>query len=152
MAISGKVIWKDGVSFEAEIRKHKILIDSPNGQTDKGPSPKELALIGIAGCSGMDVASILTKKRLDLKKCDVSISTDLTEGYPSIFKNITLKYEVAGGCNLSSDDVLKAVSLSMTKYCGVSAMFAPICDISYDIYLNDKFIGKGVPNFKQEEA
>lgn len=145
--------WIAGNQFESSIRQHKVITDTKkeSGGTDLGPTPKELLLASIAGCAGIDVASILTKMRVDLQSCDVHSQAETTTGYPSIFKDVKLKFEVRGS-DIKPEQVMKAVQLSMTKYCGVSAMIAEASPMFYDVILNGTKIGEGQAEFQKVEA
>ncbi|MDG0816387.1 OsmC family protein [Bdellovibrio svalbardensis] len=140
--------WAGGMAFEAHFGDHKFTMDSKSdfGGKDLGPSPKEVLLSSICACSGMDVASILQKMRVDLQSCDINAQTETTEGYPSIFKQVRVQYHVASS-NAKEEQVMKAVVLSMTKYCGVTAMVAPTSPVVYEVFLNAEKIGEGIADF-----
>jgi putative redox protein len=139
-----------GLGFKATIRGHEFVMDTKkeSGGQDEGPSPKEVLLASICACSGIDVASILQKMRVNLVSCDISAESDTTEGYPSVFDEIKLKFRIVGP-DIKHDQATKAVALSMTKYCGVSAMVAGVSPITYEIFLNEKSIGTGRADFSQ---
>lgn len=131
--------WNDKLHFDLEIRDHKLKVDGPveAGGQNNGPTPKELALTGIAGCSAMDVISILTKMRQPVSDFKVHITSDMTTEHPKIFKDIWVVFEIFGE-GVDEDRVHRAVELSMTQYCGVSAMIAKSVDINYKVFINDK--------------
>jgi putative redox protein len=137
-----KTKWLGGMGFQSSIRGHELVMDtkSESGGQDQGPSPKELLLAAICGCSGMDVVSILQKMRLQIDLCDVSAKTETTAGYPSIFAEVLMRYDIKGP-DIRADQAMRAVDLSMTKYCGVSAMVASVSPIRYEVYLNSEKIG-----------
>lgn len=141
--------WQGDLGFESHIRGHKVMMDSKAdfGGKDQGPTPKELLLASICGCSGMDVASILKKMRVNLVSCDVNAQADTTAGYPSIFQEVKMQYNIEG-TDIKVDQALKAVTLSMTKYCGVSAMVAEAAPISYEVFLNGEKVGEGKAQFE----
>jgi len=116
--------WLGNMAFETEINGHKIIIDAEEnvGGADRGPRPKNLMLAALAGCTGMDVVSILRKMRVDVRKCVVSVEGELTEDYPKYFHKIHTVYEFTG-TDLPPDKLQKAVSLSEDRYCGVSAVY-----------------------------
>lgn len=143
--------WVGGIGFESQIRDHKVAMDSrSDGGKDQGPSPKELLLASICGCTGMDVISILQKMRVGLQSCNVDADTDTTAGYPSIFDRVKLKFLVKG--EMKNEQLMKAVTLSMTKYCGVSAMVVKASPIDYEVFLNDVKIGEGQADFESAKA
>lgn len=141
--------WTGDMGFESQIRDHKVPMDAKSdfGGKDQGPSPKELVLAGICGCTGMDVVSILKKMRVNLQSCDVNAETDTTEGHPSIFTTVELQFRLQGP-DVKPEQAMKAVNLSMTKYCGVSAMIVKASPIRYQVYLNDLQIGEGQSQFE----
>lgn len=145
--------WIGAMGFESQIRDHKFIMDSKAdfGGKDQGPTPKEILLASICGCTGMDVVSILQKMRAKLETCDVNAETDTTAGHPSIFSRVKLVFDVKG-TDIKPDQVLKAVTLSMTKYCGVSAMIVKASPIEYEVRLNEAKIGEGQANFESVEA
>ena len=145
-----QIKWIGGLGFEAQIRDHKFVMDSPASgvEANRGPSPKELLLASICGCSGMDVASILQKMRIDFTRCEVHSVTHTTEGYPSIFDHVRLKFYIDAP-SIKNEQALRATELSMTKYCGVSAMVVEASPISYEVILNGQTIGGGEARFSE---
>ncbi|MBI5879218.1 MAG: OsmC family protein [Chloroflexi bacterium] len=117
------MVWKDGMAFEGTTTTgHKIIIDASRegGGEDRGPKPIELLLTGLAGCTAMDVLSVLRKKREPLKGLEVYVEGERAGDHPMVYKHITIVYRVYGDVNDAS--VARAVELSNTKYCGVHAM------------------------------
>ncbi|HOT01378.1 MAG TPA: OsmC family protein, partial [Acidobacteriota bacterium] len=100
------------------------------------PRPKGLLLTGLAGCTGMDVVSLLTKMRVSFTRFSVEVSGDLTTDHPKIFSRIHIRYILAGP-NIARDKVEKAVNLSQEKYCGVAAMLQKACPITHEIIIQD---------------
>lgn len=140
--------WKGGLAFEAESRGLKFTMDGrvAAGGKDLGPTPKEVLLSAICVCSGMDVTSILQKMRVQLDSCEVNAQSDTTETYPAIFKEIRVQFQIKGS-DIKPEQAMKAVTLSMTKYCGVSAMVNPTSPIHYEVFLNDLKIGEAIADF-----
>lgn len=141
--------WLGGLGFESQIRDNKLVMDAKveAGGKDQGPTPKEILLASICGCSGMDVVSILQKMRLNLISCEVNAHTETTAGYPSIFSEVKLHFHVSGS-DIKEEQVMKAVRLSMTKYCGVSAMIVKASPIVYEVFLNGSKVGEGHADFE----
>jgi len=100
---SSEVILKEGMHFEGELDGFKIQIDSDKdyGGKEKGPKPKGLMLTALAGCTAMDVISILRKMRAEPEGLRISCETELTEEHPKVFKKITVTYFVKGDVPLS---------------------------------------------------
>jgi putative redox protein len=126
--------WLDNMSFESEINGHKIIIDAKEevGGQDKGPRPKPFMLAALGGCTAMDVVSILKKMRVDLKNLNVIVEGELSEEHPRRFTKMHIIYEVEGE-DLAMDKIEKAVSLSEEKYCGVSAVYKQVIEMSSEI-------------------
>ena len=126
--------WLENMSFESEINGHKIIIDAKEevGGQDRGPRPKTLMLAALGGCTSMDVISILKKMRVELKSLNVIVEGELSEEHPKRFQKMHVIYEVEGD-NLPLDKIEKAVSLSEEKYCGVSAVYREVMEITSEI-------------------
>ena len=128
-----KTIWKDKMAFDSQIDNHTVRIDTAGllGD-DSGPSPKKILLSALAGCTGMDVVSLLKKMRVSFTDFEMDIDADLTEEHPKVYSEIRILYRVFG-TQLNKDKVKKAVDLSQEKYCGVSAMLEKNSPITYNI-------------------
>lgn len=118
-------------------RGHIVNIDArPDfGGNDMGPSPMELVLMGVAGCSGIDMISILKKQRQDITsfKADVEgVREEVGDAKP--FKNIYVVFYLEG--NIKEDKALKAAQLSFEKYCSVAKTVEPTATIYYKVVLN----------------
>ncbi len=102
---------------------HEVVMDAAPqvGGTDTGPRPMELLLVGLGGCTGMDVISMLRKMRQDVTAYEVHVSGERATEHPKIFTSIHVEHIVRGH-NLSSESVKRAVELSATRYCSAAAM------------------------------
>ena len=121
-----------GISFEGKTdSNHWITMDGPEnfGGSDAGIRPKELLLLSLAGCTASDVISILQKKRVKLDDFEMNISSEMTEVHPKVYSKIDLEY-VFYGKDIKIKDVERAIELSETKYCGVTAMFEKAMEIN----------------------
>lgn len=129
-----KVNWLENMAFEAEINGHKIILDAaePVGGEDRGPRPKPLMLTALAGCTGMDVVSILKKMRVEVDDFSVSVEGDLTEEHPKQFSKMNVIYRFKGK-DLPLEKLKKAVSLSEERYCGVSALYKKVIEVTSEI-------------------
>lgn len=105
---------------------HWVIMDTKPtaGGHGAGSSPKELLLFALGGCTSSDVISILQKKRIDVKHYEVHLRAIEREEHPRIFTEIHTEY-VFYGDTMKPEDIEKAIELSTTKYCGVSAMLQP---------------------------
>ncbi|MDX9810956.1 MAG: OsmC family protein [Bacteroidales bacterium] len=126
--------WSGGMSFEGNVSGHKITIDAGNdfGGNDLGPRPKPLMMLALAGCTGMDVVSILRKMKVNFNKFNVIVEGQLTEEHPKQFSRMHIIYEF-GGTDLPMEKLRKAVDLSQEKYCGVSAMYRKVMELTSEI-------------------
>lgn len=149
-SITCKTVWKgSGQTFEAQMRDHRVIMDTKD--SNQGPTPKEILLSSICACSGIDVVSILQKMRTDLQSCEIFAETDTTSTYPSIFTEVKIVFDIKGS-DIKPDQAKKAVVLSMTKYCGVSAMVVKASPMKYEVVLNGAVIAQGQANFEEVEA
>src|SRR5215471_11167456 len=113
-----RAIWIDSQRFLGQASSgHGIVVD---GDKKSGNSPMELVLIGLCGCTGYDVASILTKKREPFTSLEVRAQAERAAEPPNVYTEIQLMYRVGG--KVSRKAVEDAVRLSKEKYCSVSAM------------------------------
>jgi putative redox protein len=126
--------WKEGMSFEAEVNGFKILLDAEPGVggLNSGPRPKPLLLVALAGCTGMDVVSILRKMRSEPEYFNVSVEGELTEEHPKYYDKIHIVYELRGK-DIDLEQVEKAVNLSREKYCGVNALLQFGAKVTHEI-------------------
>lgn len=144
--------WKGNMLFECDNHGVKSSIDAMKtaGGNEQAPTPKELILNAMMGCTAMDVVSILKKMREPLTGLNMSIEVEKTTEHPTYFKTATIVYDVKG--DLHADKVKKAVEASMTKYCGVNYMISQLCDIGYKVTLNGEEIMTGKTAFEIEES
>ena len=133
-----KISWKDKMAFSAEVNGHEIMLDAAEkvGGENRGPRPKPLMLVALAGCTGMDVVSILKKMRVEVEDFNVSVEGDLTEEHPKQFSKMHVIYEFKGK-DLPMDKLEKAVSLSEERYCGVSATYRQAMEITSEIKVSE---------------
>ena len=133
--MDAKVIWKNKMSFEgsADSGFSVPLGTTPEvGGDNNGFRPMELIAIGIAGCTAMDVISILKKKHQEVTSFDVLVHGERATEHPKVFTHLTIEY-VIGGNNLSKEAVERAVELSETKYCPAQAMFKKVAPIDLKV-------------------
>jgi putative redox protein len=130
--------WKGEMVFEADLMGHKLVMDAPPeaGGQNKGPRPKPLMIASLAGCTGMDVISILKKMRVEVEDFSIHIEGDLTEEAPKHYKKMHLVYEFTGK-DLPKDKLQKAVDLSREKYCGVSYVYNQVMEMSFEVKIKD---------------
>ena len=126
--------WKDGMTFEADVNGFKLILDAEEGVggRDLGPRPKPLTLVSLAGCTGMDVISILKKMRVEPDYFNVVVEGELTDEHPKYYHKIHTIYEFRGD-NLPMEKLEKAVNLSQDRYCGVTAMLIKVAQMTHEI-------------------
>ncbi len=129
--------WEGGMEFDIELHGHHFTIDADEtvGGRNKGPRPKPLVLSALAGCTGMDVVYFLRKMRMEWDSFKLEVEGNLTDEHPRVFNEIFIRY-IFSGKNLEREKIEKAVKLSQTKYCGVTAMLEKTAKINYEIVLN----------------
>lgn len=138
MSVRVKINWKEEMCFDAEINGHNIILDAHEsfGGKNQGPSPKPLLLVGLGGCTGMDVISILKKMKVFPEDLSIDVEAQMTEEHPKIYDKIHIKY-IFKGKSLPISKIEKAVNLSQEKYCGVTAMLEKCSKITHEILLED---------------
>lgn len=138
MKSSISTTWLNKMSFEVEVSGHKLLIDADenNGGENKGPRPKPLMLAALAGCTAMDVVSILQKMRVEFTDFKVHVDGNLTEEHPKYYDKMHIIYEFTGK-NLPLEKLQKAVNLSEERYCGVGAFYKKVIPVTSEIKINE---------------
>ena len=138
--MNAKAIWKGGMAFTGVNDEGYLLpmdASAKVGGQDLGFRPLQLLAIGLAGCTGMDVISILQKKRQEVTGFNVTAEVERANDHPKVFSKIILTYAVKGK-NLDPQAVERAVELSETKYCGAQAMLGKTAEITHKIVLEEE--------------
>jgi putative redox protein len=133
MQMKATVKLVDGLRFVAEgSTGHSVVMDGDPevGGNDTASRPTELLLMGLGGCSGMDVISILRKKRQDVTGLEIVVKGEKAESHPKKFTDIHVEYVVRGR-GISEDAVNRAIDLSMKRYCSVKATIEGTAKITY---------------------
>ncbi|MBI5001374.1 MAG: OsmC family protein [Euryarchaeota archaeon] len=128
------VKWAGGLSFLGRANtNHWVPMDVAKevGGTAAASSPMELVLIGLGGCTAMDIVSILKKKKVKIEDFWIELDAVKADDYPKVFTQIKLKYVVVGK-DVPKDAVERAVRLSEGKYCSVGAMLRKTAKIEYE--------------------
>ena len=141
MDTSIKLDHVEKMQFETELNGHKITIDAAPevGGENKGPRPKPLMLLSLAGCTAMDVISILRKMRVEPDDFSVEVQADQTNEHPKHYHKMHVIYSFEGE-DLPYDKLKKAVNLSEERYCGVSAVYRKAVEMTSDIRVNGEVI------------
>lgn len=131
--------WTGNMGFEgvSERTGNTVAFDSSPtfGGEDAGISPMEAVLMGLAGCSGMDVVSILNKKRIEFDQLEVSVEGERAEEHPKVFTKVDMVFSFSGS-NLKLKSLEDTVRLSIDKYCSVAGMVKKTADISWRVEIN----------------
>ena len=121
--MQAKVQWNRKLGFVGiSGTNHSVVMDvtKENGGDGAAPSPMEMVLFGLAGCSGIDVALIAKKKRLNVRDFSISCQAERAEEYPQVFTKVDMTFTFEGE-DLSQKALEDAVRLSLEKYCSVAA-------------------------------
>jgi putative redox protein len=139
--MQASVVWKDGMAFEAHLDGFNFFIDADKtvGGQNKGPKPKGLTLVSLAGCTAMDVISILKKMRVSVDSFEVAIDGVIAQEHPRKLLELVIKY-IFKGMDLPLGKIKKAITLSLENYCGISATLRPSVKFSHQIIINDQII------------
>jgi putative redox protein len=131
--MNARVRWTVGMQFDGLAESGtSMTMDArvEHGGTGAGPSPMETVLLALGGCTGMDVVDILGKMRAPLSGLEIAIAADRADEHPRVFTRIALEY-VFFGDGLRPEQVSRAVELSQTRYCSVSAMLRKAAELTY---------------------
>ena len=128
-----KVTLGDGMQFSAIAGSgHTVVMDADtkSGGMEKGSRPIELLLMAFGGCSGMDVISVLRKKKEKGSQFEMNVNGEQAESYPHKYTSIHIEYVVTGK-DISEDAVKRAIDLSLDKYCAVGATLSGTAKITH---------------------
>ena len=128
--------WAGNMQFEADVTGYKVVMDAATevGGEGKGARPKQLMMAALAGCTGMDVISILKKMRVEVENFDIEIEADMTDEHPKHYYKVHIIYKFKGK-NLDEAKLKKAIDLSQDQYCGVSATYRKTMELTYEIVI-----------------
>lgn len=141
--LTGVVTLRSEMAFEATGGSgHTIVLDSAadHGGADAGLRPMELLLLGLGGCTGMDVISLLRKMRQDVVSYQVELRAERDDEHPRIMREITVLHIIQGR-DLDPKLALRAIELSATRYCPASAMLSQAALIHHRCRLVDTVTG-----------
>jgi len=135
---TAKVKWIEKLKFVGiGYTGHSLIMDVPekSGGDGSAVSPGELLLIGLGGCTAVDVVIMLNKMKVPLRDLQVEIEAEPVETYPKIYKWVKIIYKFYGCAD--QDKAKKAVGMSKEKYCSVSAIMSKSADISHEFVFED---------------
>jgi putative redox protein len=137
MSYITRIEHTEDLAFSVELQGHTFMIDADEkyGGKNRGPRPKALLLSGLAGCTGMDVASILGKMQMSYDSLAIEVDAEAGDEHPIVYTRIMIRY-ILTGADVDRSKVEKAVRLSTDKYCGVHAMLSKTAEIETEIVIN----------------
>lgn len=129
-----EVNWKGEMLFESVAPEGNVMIDAAKevGGQGKGLRPKAMMLTSLAGCTAMDVASLLKKMRAEVEDFKIEVSANLTDEHPKTYDKVHVVYKFYGS-DFKKEKIEKAVSLSSEQYCGVMEMFRKFSKVTIEI-------------------
>jgi putative redox protein len=131
MTIKAKLEWKEKMQFVGQAGDSpRVFIDTNDGKT--GPTPMEMVLMGVAGCTAIDVIHIMKRRRAEVTGFRVNVTGERAEDHPKRYTRILIEY-VLEGKGITSKDVERAIKLSTTKYCSATASMNAQVETSYRI-------------------
>ena len=145
------VNWQNNMAFIGKSASGfpvQMDADSSYGGTDSGVRPMEMIALGLAGCTAMDVISILRKKRQDVTQFEVKVDAPRSPEYPKVFTRAVITYIVSGR-NIDETAVLRSIELTAIKYCPAQIMLEQAfpMDLYYEIYEDE---GNGTKRLTHE--
>ena len=129
-----EVSWKGQMLFESKAPEGSVMIDASEdvGGQGKGLRPKAMMLTALAGCTAMDVASLLKKMRAEVDDFKIEAEANLTDEHPKFYDKVHVTYRFYGS-DFKKDKIEKTVNLSVNRYCGVVEMFRQFSEVTTEI-------------------
>ena len=134
-----RVTWLEDMTYVAQSPSgHAVVMDGPPelGGHNLGPRPMEMLLMGMGGCTAIDVVNILRKSRQDLRGCEVQIESDRAKSDPKVFTTLHVHF-ILTGKNLSARHIERAIQLSAEKYCSASIMLGKTAQITHTFEIRE---------------
>jgi putative redox protein len=134
-----RVTWLEDMTYVAQSPSgHAVVMDGPLelGGHNLGPRPMEMLLMGMGGCTAIDVVDILRKSRQDLRGCEVQLKAHRADNDPKVFTTIQVHF-ILTGKNLSAKHIERAIQLSAEKYCSASIMLGKTAQITHTFEIRD---------------
>jgi len=140
--MKARVKWVEGMQFVGEADSgHAVVMDaSPEvGGRNTGIRPMEMLLVGMGGCTAIDVVMILRKGREPVSDCLVELSAERAASEPKVFTRIHVHFKVSGR-GLAPAKVERAIKLSAEKYCSASIMLGQVAEVTHDFEVIDESV------------
>ena len=128
-----RIVWLEDMTYVAQSPSgHALVMDGPPelGGHNLGPRPMEMLLMGMGGCTAVDVVSILRKARQNLRGCEIEIAAERADSDPKVFTQIHVHF-ILTGPDLSAKHIERAIHLSAEKYCSASIMLGQTAKITH---------------------
>ena len=135
MAVKNKIeiTWKGDMKFESKSAEGSVMLDAPlDGRPGEGLRPKAMMLSALAGCTAMDIASLLKKMRAEVEDIQIDAEGRLTDEHPKYYDHVVLTYRFYGK-EFKKDKIEKAINLSIERYCGVMEMFRKFAEVEIEV-------------------
>lgn len=130
--------WEGNNTFESIHDDGVVMIDNPDeGEQSKGMRPKALMLSSLAGCSALDIVSLLKKMRAEVADFKIDVTAELTDEHPKIYKDVVVTYKFYGS-DFKKDKIQKAIKLSVDQYCGVMEMFRKFTEVAIEVEYHEQ--------------
>lgn len=138
------VKFVENMAFTASVEGSSTTIpldaNAEHGGSGNGLRPKPLMLVALAGCTGMDIASLIKKMRVEISGFEIDTEAEKSDDMPVVYTEIRLIYRFTALADDVADKLKKIVDMSQERYCGVAAMMRHFAKLSYSIVLNGKTI------------
>ena len=134
-----RITWLEDMTYVAQSASgHALVLDGPPelGGHNLGPRPMEMLLMGMGGCTAVDVVHILRKARQDLRGCELQLEAERADSDPKVFTDIRVHF-ILTGKNLSTKHVERAIELSAEKYCSASMMLGKTAQSSHTFEIRE---------------
>ena len=134
-----RITWVEDMTYVAQSASgHALVLDGPPelGGRNLGPRPMEMLLMGMGGCTAVDVVHILRKARQDLRGCELQVEAERADSDPKVFTHIRVHF-ILTGKDLSAKHVERAIELSAEKYCSASIMLGKTAQIAHTFEIRD---------------
>ncbi len=134
-----RITWLEDMTYVARSPSgHALVLDGPPelGGHNLGPRPMEMVLMGMGGCTAVDVVHILRKARQDLRGCELQVEAERADTDPKVFTRIRVHF-ILTGKDLSAKHVERAIELSAEKYCSASIMLGKTAQITHTFEIRE---------------
>jgi putative redox protein len=151
--MEAKVTWEKRLTFQGTTDSGSVVTLGTSrdlGGDDDGLKPIDLIIMGLAGCTAMDVISILQKKRQDVTEFEVQVHAERAAEHPKVITHAVIEYFIAGH-RIQEDAVLRAIELSVTRYCPAEAMFVKVFPIQHKYHIFEDEGSSGKKLVKSED-